>query len=277
MSEALERLKDIGAQKIYEDTHIPVEHVQAILHKSFDGLNKMQFAGFISILEREYGEDLSEIRLLGMGYLEEKASSDEVLTNTTIFKPSSKKKSFTIAYILVAIFLLLVAIFYTTQSASESIDGIMQESKIIKDVKKNILADVNRSDADDSEQNSSEQNSSDANITVPSEDGNMTSAVTSQPKAITHSFTIIARKKVWLGYIDVFTNKKHQKTFKGEFTLDPAKEWLLYFGHGYVDIIVDGEKEEFSSRNTLRLYYKEGNVSKVSINEFRKLNRGSAW
>jgi len=267
MSEALERLKDIGAQKIYEDTHIPVEHVQAILYESFDGLNKIQFIGFVSILEREYGEDLSSVRSRGIGYFDEKNAPDEAITDDTIFKSSAKKKNLTIMYIILAIVLFIIAIFYTTESANSSMKNAIEENKIIKDTKENIIADVN----------SSEQNSSDDNVTASGSDLNETTVKTLEPKAVVHAFKIIARTKVWLGYIDVATDKKYQKTFEGEFDLDPTKEWLLYFGHGYIDVVIDGKKEVFSSKDTLRLHYQDGTISKISINEFKKLNRGSTW
>ncbi|QOP46435.1 hypothetical protein [Sulfurimonas paralvinellae] len=267
MSDALERLKDIGAQKIYEDTHIPVEHVQAILYESFDGLSKVQFVGFVSILEREYDEDLSSTRSRGIGYFDEKNNSDALITDETIFKPSSKKKNLTIIYIVIAIILFIVAIFYTTKSADESMQNALNEHQIIQDVKKNIVVETN----------SSEENASDENTTAVSVDANVTAVKIPEPKAVVHSLKINARTKVWMGYIDVATDKKYQKTFEGEFELDPSKEWLLYFGHGYIDVIVDGKKEVFSSKDTLRLHYQEGRISKISLNEFKKLNRGSAW
>ena len=267
MNEALERLKDIGAQKIYEDTHIPVEHVQAILYESFDGLSKIQFIGFVSILEREYGENLDSVRSRGIGYFDEKNSSGEAITDDAIFKASASKKNLTVIYLLGAIVLFIIAIFYTMQSANESMDKAIQENKIIENVKKNIVVDGNMSDV----------NSSDENTSLAADTNRTESAKTVEPKAVTHSLKIIARTKVWLGYIDVATDKKYQKTFEGEFELDPAKEWLLYFGHGYIDVIVDGKKEEFSSKNTLRLHYLDGQIEKISIKEFRKLNRGSTW
>jgi len=266
MNEALERLKDIGAQKIYEDTHIPVEHVQAILYESFDGLNKIQFIGFISILEREYGEDLSSVRSRGIGYFDEKNAPDDAIMDDTIFKPSASKKKLTVIYLVGAIVLFIIAIVYTMNTADTRMDKAIQENMVIEN-QKNIVIDANRSD----------RNSSDANKSVAA-DRNVTEAqkvVT--PKAVTHTFKIIARTKVWLGYIDVATDKKYQKTFEGDFELDPAKEWLLYFGHGYIDVIVDGKKEEFSSKNTLRLHYQEGKIEKISINDFKKLNRGYTW
>ncbi len=275
MSEALDRLKDIGAQKIYEDTHIPVEHVQAILYESFDGLNKIQFVGFVSIIEREYGEDLSATRSRGIGYFNEKNTSDETITDDTIFKSSGNRKNLTIVYIILVIILLIIAIFYTMRSANDTLDATIQENKIIEDAKKNIVVDTNIS-----ENNMSEDNSSDANSSSMIEDTNTTVLAPLQvkeEKAISHTFKIIAKTKVWLGYIDVATNQKYQKTFKGEFDLDPTKEWLLYFGHGYIDVIVDGKEMKFNDKNTLRLHYENGEIKQISLHDFRRLNRGNAW
>ncbi len=267
MSEALERLKDIGAQKIYEDTHIPVEHVQAILYESFDGLSKVQFVGFVSILEREYGEDLSAVRSRGVGYFDEKNAPDDAITDDAIFKSSTGKKNLTVIYLIGAIVLFIIAIVYTMQSANKSMDKAIQEHQVVQNVKQNIVADVN----------TSETNSSDENTSIRADENLTESAKIVEPKGVTHTFKIIARTKVWLGYIDVATDKKYQKTFTGEFDLDPTKEWLLTFGHGYIDVIVDGKKEVFSSKDTLRLHYQDGKIEKISINDFRKLNRGNTW
>jgi hypothetical protein len=46
MNSDLNKLKEIGAQKIYEQTHVSKEHVQSILHSSFEGLSKVQFFRF---------------------------------------------------------------------------------------------------------------------------------------------------------------------------------------------------------------------------------------
>jgi glyoxylase-like metal-dependent hydrolase (beta-lactamase superfamily II) len=88
---------------------------------------------------------------------------------------------------------------------------------------------------------------------------------------------ILPRSRVWLGYIDVATNKKYQKTFSDALDLDADKEWLLLFGHGYVDLIVNGEKIHFSEKNNLRLHYKDGMLEKISLAEFKKINRGRKW
>jgi hypothetical protein len=269
MSEALDRLKNIGAQKIYEDTHIPVEHVQAILYESFEGLSKVQFMGFISILEREYGEDLSATRSQGIDYFDEKGTSNEAITDNTIFKSPANKKSKTVFYILFAIILFIVAVFYSMQSANKTLDVAVKENKIVKEVKNNIVLDTNISDSNGSDVNSSLKN--DINNSIEEEKKIVTA------KKVPQSFKIMAKTKVWLGYIDVATNKKYQKVFKGEFDLDPTKEWLLFCGHGYIDIIINGKKEQFNDKSTLRLLYKNATISKISVQKFKELNRGNKW
>ncbi len=268
MSEALERLKDIGAQKIYEDTHIPVEHVQAILYESFDGLHKVQFMGFVSILEREYGEDLSAVRSRGIGYFDEKSSSDESIVDDTFFKAPSNKKKQNVIFILLAILLLAIAIFYTMRSAKENMVVTPKEQIVMKKPQQQINLEVNASD---------ENKSKDRNISVVDDDNITTQDELQKPKAVVESFKIVARKKVWLGYIDVATDQKDQKTFQGTFSLDPQKEWLLYLGHGYIDININGAVEKFSDKNALRLHYLNGKVSKIDRKTFKKLNRGNAW
>ncbi|WP_434657460.1 hypothetical protein [Sulfurimonas sp. NW9] len=119
-NDGLQKLKDIGAQKIYEDTHIPVGHIQAILHASFDGLNKIQFIGFISILQREYNIDLSELKNAGTAYYNEK-NPVETTTEDGIFIAPKKKKNFTLLYILLTMVALLAALYYTVEYTDEEI------------------------------------------------------------------------------------------------------------------------------------------------------------
>jgi len=274
MNEELDRLKDIGAQKIYEDTHIPVEHVQAILYESFEGLSKVQFIGFISILEREYGEDLSSVRAHGLEYFDENTTPDELITDDSIFVLSKRKKNLTILYILLAIALFAVAIYFTSQTATNSLNAEIQENKIVQTNNEAIEVDENVTKVNAIEDNATEVNATDANITQAAE---VIKKATQEQKTLIKSFEIRARTKVWLGYIDVQTNKKYQKTFTGNFTLDPTKEWLMVFGHGNIDITINANTQKFNDKNTLRLLYKDGTIQKVTTDEFKELNRGYVW
>jgi len=277
MNESLEKLKDIGAQKIYEETHIPVEHVQEILYESFEGLNKLQFLGFVSIMEREYGYDLSDLRVKGSAYFDEINKDKEVKINEAIYKAPTSKKNFMILYIVLAIIIFIVAIVYTMNSAQNTLDSAIEDNTIVENVKQNIIADINESEKNTTDENSTRVSEINSSNELDSNISTQVLKEVKQEAQVTHTFVIEPVKRVWLGYIDVVTNKKYQKTFKGKLKLNPKKEWLLYFGHGYINIIIDGKKVKFTNRNTLRLHYKDGKIQKVSLEEFKRLNRGNKW
>jgi hypothetical protein len=91
------------------------------------------------------------------------------------------------------------------------------------------------------------------------------------------SFKIIPINKVWLGYIDLSTYKKYQKTFIDEFSLDPSKDWLLVFGHGNITIEVNGIIKKFANKKGIRFSYINGELKEITLKEFKSLNRGNRW
>lgn len=272
-NDGLQKLKDIGAQKIYEDTHIPVEHIQAIIHESFDGLTKIHFMGFISILQREYNIDLSELKNAGVAYYDER-NPVEATTEDGIFIAPKKQRNFTLFYILLAMIVFLVALYYTVEYANKNMQSHVSQidNTNINNAKKNISCiDSNETNVTQEDENKTVQE-----LNATQEIAKVRPTVEKE-KAVPNNFKIVARSKVWMGYIDVVTNKKNQKTFSGEFELDPQKEWLLIFGHGYIDIVMGDKQKKFKSKKTLRLLYKDGKITELSFDEFKRLNRGNAW
>ena len=266
MSEELEKLQKLGAQKIYEQTHIPVQNVQALLHSSFDSFSRVQFLGFISILEREYKIELASLKTEGLAFFDNKTESQEV-EGIFIAPKSSKKSNFLYAGIAIIIVLLAIVLSLSSPDDKE-IPEQQPDDSLIETVQKNIepkkeivvplvlVTDVNNSEKVEEK------------IALE-----VIAPTIIKPK----SFEIVAKSKVWFGYIDVDTNKKYQKTFKGSKELDPTKTWLLMFGHGYINMFVDYKVVKFDSRNYVRFLYKNGKITHITKNEFKKLNRGRAW
>jgi len=260
MSEELHKLQRIGAQKIYEKTHIPIQHIQEILQSNFSSFSRVQFLGFLSILEREYDQDLSEHKEFGLNYFNEldKNSSESLAISP---KTKSSKKIF---YIVIVIALFIFALILKFGVLTQEIPQKEVDNTLIEDVKKTIEPKVLLV---------KENNQTiELNTTVekPLE--------TKKPKIeVVKSFKITTKSKVWFGYIDVLTNKKRQKTFKGEIDLDPNKKWLLLFGHGFIDMYVNGKQVKFDSRDNVRFVYENGELRTIDKREFKKLNRGSRW
>ncbi|MFT5835453.1 MAG: hypothetical protein ACI9RG_000342 [Sulfurimonas sp.] len=277
MSDGLSKLRGIGAQKIHELTHIARQHVQAVLHETFDDMNKIQFLGFISILEREYGVDLSDLKAKGQEFYA--GESPKLEQDTKVFVSSKKKKSYTLLYILVVVVIFAVAVSFTldlTSSASTKAKTHTIDNSAIENAK------------DSMSQNAIIE---DENITI--EDKNTTVSVVIEVKTETEpeliaevepeviqtvkSFKIIPRSELWVGYIDLSNYKKYQKLFKGELDIDPNKNWILTLGHGYVKVEIDGEVTEFRDKKNIRLLYKDSKLSKINFSEFKELNKGSRW
>lgn len=269
MSSSLDILKEIGANSIHKTTHISKEYIQAIIHENFDGISSIQFSGFISIVEREYNVDLSELRAKGDAHFKElKGENPE---RKKIFVIPKRKKSYVKTYItlLIAIFLsfLYYILIYST-SLMPTIDKI-DDTKIQNAQKnisktleiKNIVADKN------------------ASITEVKVDENITKEIEEVvvEKELIRTLKLVPKNKIWAGYINIKTNQKYQKIFRKEFIFDTSIDWLLLFGKGTVKLEIDGEIKKYSSRENMRFKYIDGNLTKIKLKEFKSLNKGSKW
>ena len=301
MSKELEKLKEIGAQKISEQTHIARVHIQAVIHESFEDLTKIQFLGFVSILEREYSIDLSELKSHGLEYFSEENYS---LKKDMFQSPKRKQRSFPI--ILTFILLIIaVALYYGYISHDISQKEFASVEKIkVKTVEKqgaDVNAEVNGSDdvqtLEPQEIQAPEVNATKiepvkkvvdkavtAQATEPAkiEDKavvvQVTEPVKIEAKAVEKkSLKLVTTQKLWVGFIDATTNTKRQKIITRAFALNPSKTWLLTLGHGNVDVYVNGKKNRFRSPKHLYLLYKNNILKQVNSREFKKLNRGRLW
>ncbi len=251
MSEGLEKLQGIGFQKIHENTHISKSHIKAILEHSFDKMTKIQFCGFISILEREYSIKLDRLREEGLEYFQQNSATP--IQEADVFTESKIKKNLTNIYIGIAIVVFLIAVVITTFSSSSS------SSTIVKEL-------------DNSAIESAQIVSSDSNISEPE----VVVEEVLEPVAVKH-FSIKPKSKLWIGYIELGAHKKNQKTITQELVLDPNKDWLLSLGHGYVDFEVNGETIEYTKGKNLRFVYRDGELTKINYEEFKNINKGNEW
>ncbi len=270
MNEDFQKLKGIGAQKIHEATHISKQHIQSILNESFENMSKVQFLGFISILEREFNLDLGALKAKGKEYFGEKDAQKE--EDSTVFVVPEEKKNYTKYYIIIAFILFLFVAFSTISNLSSSSNDQKIEtltSTNIDDIQKDIetmskVKEINLTDS--SEDIVLEEN------TIEDDVGN-----TPEIQAQVESFKVIPKVKLWMGYIDLDTYKKYQKLTSKEFTLDPQKEWLLTLGHGRVSFEIDGKVYEYNKKQNIKFLYKDGELKEIDFEEFKELNRGNKW
>lgn len=298
MSEGFNKLKSIGAQKIHEATHIARIYVQGILHESFEGMSSVQLSGFISILEREYSVDLSDLRESSKKYFEKNAPAIKKAKLDKVFMSNKKKRDFTMLYIVLGAIIFVFFAFYTIEPSENEVSKI--DNSTINSAQNNIsVAETNMSMLENnisiSDINSSVDEGNASTILLDENDKNSTadninstttnqeqteSLVEKKDKEITlqdSSFKIKSKNNLWIGYIDLKTYEKHNKTFSGEFVLDAQKDWLLSLGHGYVTIEIDKEIKKFDQATNMRFSYINSELKEIDFEEFKSLNRGNKW
>ncbi len=280
MSYGLERLKEIGAQKIHEKTHISRAHVQAVLHESFDDLNKIHFLGFISILEREYGVDLADLKAKGLAYFNDSRNKPASF-NSAVFSQGKKKSSHLFLYVVLAIVLFGAFLYFELMPSMIDNSQIQPiDNSAIENAQKNIDFPVEKKNEDSNESllSTVDNNLSETNIT--SNIDSVVAKIETQKNDLqmgAKSLRVIPKVKVWMGYIDIKTNQKYEKNLEKEMSLDVNKNWLLLFGHGNISIEVDGKLEEFNSTQNIRFKYIDGKFSQIDLEEFKQLNKDKKW
>ena len=89
-------------------TRISVENLDAVLHRDWSRLKKVQALGFISILEREYQVDLSDLKADCRAYFAEVGSPEEA--ESLVVTPMEEKHSGN--YLRIAVLILLLIAVY---------------------------------------------------------------------------------------------------------------------------------------------------------------------
>jgi hypothetical protein len=267
----LEKLREIGAHKIFEQTHIARKFVEDILKGNFSTMNRVQFAGFISILEREYNVDLHELtEEYNAHYNADHANEKEPFVVS--IQENSEKTTHTKMYVAVALVLAGVALaFYSFLGSSKSEEPLAQVPVEVampeKEELNNTTIEEARSHLGQLDQKTAETSESTDATAVE---------VTVEPVHI-GKFEIIPRSNLWIGIIDLDTFQRTQKLGSEPFELASDKEWLLVMGHGYVNFSVNGEEKRFKEEKKVWFSYENGVLRQLSRSEFKEKNRGKAW
>ena len=280
MSEDFEKLKSIGAQKIYEQTHIARVNVENILSKSFSTMSKIQFKGFVSILEREYQLNLQE---LVEEY--ERNMPKESRENSYIFEKKADVKSNKSLLSVVLILILIVGYLFISKLIStpeDALESNTTHTEIMND-QKEMNATLQSLDFNDSNETNQTNSSTDANATLEDQnttvENDPTQAMTQQSSIDEKptKFQILTNKELWIGVVGLDNTVNRQLVIHHDFKLDPSKSYIFAFGHGILKIDLGTQIKEFNQTAKTYIKYQDGNITEITKDEFQALNKGVAW
>jgi len=267
MSDILAPIKALGIETLHQQTKISPQNLKALIERDFSKFSKVQFLGFVSILERDFDLDLSSYK---DEYL---AASDTILEVTPEInsftseeeprKLHSNRKI--IIFVLLGLSLIGFIAYKMLYSVEQPQPIVLNESAIME--AKEHLAAVEKQEL------LTQQRELNASAVV-SEDDNTSQKIETE---IAPQVVILPKRRLWMGLINIETGKRIQDVIDTGYELNTSSSWLLVFGHGYLDIEYNKKLLEFTSRKKLWFVYEEGELQQIDKDEFRRKNGGKTW
>jgi hypothetical protein len=265
--QTFEDLQALGSEKIHEKTHISRDKLELLLAKSYDKIGRVQFMGFLSILEREYDINLNDTREEYDMYRDKHADLIIPKKSVILQAPSNAKQKWVVA--AAAAIAILLGGGYVLQSflSNEPSEDVMKLSSlaveaIIEPAEANVSAETNVT--------------SETNQTVTGTELNTTNPALAGAQPL-NSTTILPKYKVWVGMIDMSTGTKTQKITGEPIVVDTSKNWLIVLGHGMVEIDSKSGRQLLKEKNTVHLSIENGSIKQISQSEFLERNGGKNW
>ena len=308
----LDKLKSMDLIEIARTTRIDAQNLEYIINKDFEKLANFNVKGYIKILEREFGLDLSdwlsEFESAKASFVPVKKAKVEQVYGQRV--SPNKSGSGWLMWLLVMV-LIIGAIFYfglyksfgeflgsllweqnkttysdapivnSTQKKLENI-GIDVVSHNATDEKFALKSDINAEAAAD--ENLSSLNALDRSIRIErasiKTEENFTDENATQSKPTPSKDIVLSpRGKMWIGIIDLKSGKKREMVINTPYVVASQgdEELLISTGHGMFELGKADGNVTFSERNTQKFHVKDGNITKISADEFLRLNKGKKW
>ena len=308
----LDNLKSMDLIEIARTTRIDAQNLEYIINKDFEKLANFNVKGYIKILEREFGLDLSdwlsEFESAKASFAPVKKAKVEHVYGQRV---SPNKSGSGWLLWLLAMVLIIGAIFYfglyksfgeflgsllweqnkttysdapivnNTQKKLENI-GIDVVSHNATDEKFALKSDANAAAAAD--ENLSSLNALDRSIrieraSIKTEENSTDENATQSAPVPSKDIVLSPRGKMWIGIIDLKSGKKREMVINAPYVVasQENEELLISTGHGMFELGKADGNVTFSERNTQKFHVKDGNITKISADEFLRLNKGKKW
>ncbi|MDD2838234.1 MAG: hypothetical protein AB7U44_06735 [Sulfuricurvum sp.] len=263
--QTFEDLLALGTEKIHEQTHISRDKVELVMTKSYGEIGRVQFMGYLSILEREYGVDLGDIRQEYLAFHQEHMQNMPEKKSVILQASTNSKPKWIMAGVVLIV--VLMAGGYVTQNkmSSEPKEDVMQLTTSGMDAVEKVI-----------ETNATDVNESNVSVAVNPVETN-TSGTVSTAVLPADGVVIHPIYKVWYGMIDMDTKAKTQDITAEPIRIDTTKNWLIILGHGRIELETPEGKKEINDKNTVWFVCEKGNMKKISKEEFETLNGGKGW
>ena len=292
-----EKLKQMDEQEVFKKTYIAPKIITCLKEENFKELgSRSRTLGFISIIERQLGLDLSDLRQKAEEYF----ANYEEEHNHNFHIPEGMAQKRKRPFIKIIILLLIAAgVYYlylmqtkkqtTTPapaqsffSSSSSLSSSSSSSTFSSTTPSSVVAIAQSSSLQQSQEEVQSSSSSlvlehNSTVAQADEESIVQSSSSSSEVAALSKVVIIPKQKVWVGIIYLDNYKKKQLLTSSPIELNISRDQLIVTGHGKLQIDVNGEIKDFDTVKKQRFIYQAGNFKAIDRATFKLYNRGKDW
>lgn len=300
-----EKLKDIGVETIYQRTYIAHQNIEFILDKDFAKLNnKFKATGFITMLEKEFGLDLSDFKKEAERFFDHKESEKQKVMASEK-EPIEIDKRFIIYPVAIVSVLLVLFLIIGSFSSDNDESGTMIQAtnnppevaidkptenippvqEEVKAVEEQISTPTVTTEQKQEEIKQEIKQEPKQEVVVEQKPKVEQPILKEEPKVETPKIPATSLPKIkitpaaqiWVGviYLDDFSKKDYLST--KTFELDNTRDQLILTGHGRLTINVGDKEQVHTDENRLRFLYQNGEFKMINMEIFREMNNGKNW
>ncbi|MDY0327571.1 MAG: hypothetical protein RBR07_04925 [Arcobacteraceae bacterium] len=282
-----EKLKSMKIDEIYNKTYVAHNNIEAIVNKEFNKLNRFKTFGFINIIEKKFGFDLSDLKAEADVYFKS-IEKDKVV----VVKEENIIKDFNKKWIILGVAALILFLVLIFQGDSEETDTKVQEVAVEQELKQEVQEDkiLEEFIEDETYLITPKDEVQEAIVSqeqlpvevkeevVPQEKIKEVVVTKKEVKEIAlPKITIAPKQQIWVGVIYLDNHLKKDYLTSNNIPLDTTKEHLIVTGHGHLVINTDGVETDYSSNDKLRFLYKDNELKLINMEIFKELNNGKSW
>ncbi len=141
-----EILEEHSVRSISERTNISEENLEALFAKEFGMLKRVKTMGFLSIIEREYGADLSPLRKEATVYYDEHQAEESIMLSAPVVERQRGRSP--LKLIVVLVLLGVASWYFITQFDQEKLRGLLpfnEEKSVTQNIVESVENDPNLS------------------------------------------------------------------------------------------------------------------------------------
>jgi cell division protein FtsL len=285
--DSIKALEKIGLREVSRKTYIELSYLQLMADRDFAKLHRIKTLGFVKIIKRECGIDMSDWVAEFEAYLQEQADGSKVKKDDPLIVEkwyADNQKRFYVVIIALVLIVIITIFYLLLKTRTVYIEDTSSYTNIVV-TDESLQNDENDVENSNDVKNSTEEIIDDDKMIQSKLDEAVEESVppvieqTTPVKPIsTQTASIVPNIEIWVGVIDLATFKRSTYLQDGDIELDINKEQIIITGHGDFSLKIDDEiVKRFNPRNMVYLYVRDGTVKQISEDEFVRINRGTIW